>query len=34
MHIFDALETAAVITKKGGEILKKVLEAARANGIK
>ena len=34
MHLFDAIETVASIDKKGGPIVKSVLEAARHNGAR
>lgn len=33
-HIYDALTQIANVAKKGGKIVKSVLEAARVNGIK
>jgi len=33
-HIYDALSLISGIAKKGGKIVKSVLEAARVNGIK
>lgn len=32
-HIYDALALIKGVSKKGGEIIRTVLEAARANGI-
>jgi ribosomal protein L22 len=34
MHLYDAIEMVASIDKKGGPIVKSVLEAARHNGVK
>ena len=33
-HIFDALTLISNVTKKGGQLIKSVLEAARVNGIR
>lgn len=33
-HIYDALALIQNVTKKGGKIVKSVLEAARSNGVR
>jgi ribosomal protein L22 len=34
MHLYDAIETITSVDKKGGPLVKSVLEAARHNGVK